>query len=216
MANNPHPAADVWAVTKTCILAFIALVGILIILTSVAYFPPTFDFGFLKGREAYFYSWYAVAFYIHVISSPITLFLGMVQSVSWVRKRHLRLHRALGKAYVLVVLLLAAPSGLAMSIKADRDSLAVVGFATLAVATEVATWLGFVAAKRGSIAKHQQWMTRSYLLICSAVLLRFIAALTNQFELGLTYGAMAWLSWVPSLVVYEVVLAAQRVSAAGK
>lgn len=216
MANNSHPAADIWAVTKTCILAFIALVGILIVLTSVGYFPPTFDFGFLKGREAYFYSWYAVAFYIHVISSPITLFLGMVQSVTWVRKRHLTLHRGLGKAYVLLVLFFAAPSGLAMSIKADRDPLAVVGFATLAVATGVTTWLGFIAAKRGGIAKHQQWMTRSYLLICSAVLLRFIAALTNQFELGLTYGAMAWLSWVPSLLVYEVVLQAQRMRGAGR
>jgi uncharacterized membrane protein len=94
--------------------------------------------------------------------------------VTWVRKRHLKLHRALGKAYVLLVLFFAAPSGLAMSIKADRDPLAVVGFAALAVATGVTTWLGFIAAKGGRIAKHQQWMTRSYLLICSAVLLRFI------------------------------------------
>ena len=210
MLNNPNPITTIWTVTKACILAFVAVVGILIILTSVAYFPPTFDYGFLRGRESYFFSWYAVAFYIHVISSPTTLFLGMVQSLAWVRNRYLKLHQSLGYAYVLLVILFAAPSGLAMSIKADGDGTAVVGFATLAVATVFATWQGFTAARRGRIVQHRQWMTRSYLLICSAVLLRFIAALTNHFELGITYGAMAWLSWVPSLVVYEVVLCAQR------
>ena len=76
--------ANVWTVTKTCILAFVAVVGILIILTSVAYFPPTFAYGFLRGRQEYFYSWYAVVFYIHVISSPVALFLGMVVGgVGW-------------------------------------------------------------------------------------------------------------------------------------
>ncbi len=197
--------ANVWTVTKTCILAFVAVVGILIILTSAAYFPPTFEFGFLRGRESYFYSWYAIAFYIHVISSPATLFLGIVQSSDWVRTRYLKLHRSIGYAYVLLVIVFAAPSGLAMSIKADGDRWAVVGFATLAVATWFATWWGFRAARRGLIVMHRQWMTRSYLLICSAVLLRFIAALTNHFELGISYGMMAWLSWVPSLVVYEIV-----------
>ena len=195
--------ASVWTVTKTCILAFVAVVGILIILTSVAYFPATFEFGFLQGRESYFYSWYAVVFYVHVISSPITLFLGMVQSIDWVRKRYLKLHRSLGYAYVLLVIVFAAPSGLAMSIKAGGGNIAVIGFAALALATGFTTWRGYDAARQGQFVKHQQWMTRSYLLICSAVLLRFIAALTNQFDLKITYGAMAWLSWLPSLVIYE-------------
>jgi uncharacterized membrane protein len=209
MLSDPNPTANLWVTTKTCILAFVAVVGVLIILTSVAYFPPRFDYGFLAGRESYFFSWYAVAFYVHVISSPITLFLGMVQSVTWIRERYRKLHRTCGQAYVLIVLLLAAPSGLAMSIKADGDWVAVVGFATLAVATGFTTWQGFTAARARQFAKHQRWMTRSYLLICSAVALRFIAVLTNQFELGLTYSMMAWLSWLPSLVVYEVVLQAQ-------
>jgi uncharacterized membrane protein len=206
MFTDPNPMAAVWIVTKTCILTFVAVVGILIILTSLAYFPPSFKAGFLLGRESYFYSWYAVVFYIHVISSPISLFLGMLQSIEWVRNHFLKLHRRLGYAYVLLVLVLAAPSGLAMSIKAGGGSIAAIGFAALAIATGLATWQGFIAARQGQFAKHRQWMTRSYLLICSAVLLRFIAALTNQFELGITYGAMAWLSWLPSLVVYEIIL----------
>ena len=206
MSTDPNPAAVLRTVTKTCILSFVALVGILIVLTSFAYFPPKFSSGFLQGREGYFYSWYAVAFYLHVISSPLALFLGMLQSIENVRKSNPNFHRSVGYAYVLIVLGFATPSGLAMSIKADGGGVAVVGFVALAIATGCATWRGFSAAKHGRFVKHRQWMTRSYLLICSAVLLRFLATLTNQFELNINYAAMAWLSWLPSLMIYEVLI----------
>ena len=200
-----------WAVTKTCILSFISLVGGFIVLTSFAYFPPQFDFGFLIGRQSYFYSWYAVAFYTHVISSPIVLFLGVAQSIDWLRNRSRRVHRTFGYVYTIAVLLFAAPSGLAMSIKASGGVSAATAFALLAISTSVATWQGFRWARRGDFVKHQQWMTRSYLLICSAVLLRFFAAVAARFELDfLTYGEMAWLSWLPSLLIYEAILRWKR------
>ena len=200
-----------WTVTKTCILSFIALVGGLIVLTSFVYFPPRFDFGFLVGRQSYFYSWYAVAFYTHVISSPIALFLGLAQSIHWLRNRSRRVHRTLGYCYVIAVLLFAAPSGFVMSFKANGGVSATTAFALLAIWTSFATWRGFGWARCGDFVKHQQWMTRSYLLICSAVLLRFIAALAAQFELDfITYGEMAWLSWLPSLLIYEVILRWKR------
>ena len=209
MLTNPNPVAILWTVTKTCSLSLIALVGILIALTSLAYFPPKFSFGFLRGREAYFYSWYAIAFYVHVITSPLALFLGMMQSIERIRNRNPKVHRSFGYVYVLMVLVFATPSGLAMSIKADGGTGAVIGFAALALATAFTTWRGFSEARRGRIVRHRQWMTRSYLLICSAVLLRFMATLTNQFELNITYGAMAWLSWLPSLMIYEILISRQ-------
>jgi len=200
-----------WTVTKTCILSFIALFGGLIVLTSFAYFPPQFDFGFLIGRQSYFYSWYAVAFYAHVISSPIVLFLGLAQSIAWLRNRSRRVHRMIGYGYTVAVLLFAVPSGLAMSVKANGGVSAATAFALLAIWTSVATWQGFRWARRGDFVKHQQWMTRSYLLICSAVLLRLFAAVAARFELDfVTYSAMAWLSWLPSLLIYEAILRWKR------
>ncbi len=210
-AQQKQTIACFWTVTKTCILSFIALVGGLIVLTSTAYFPPQFEFGFLIGRQSYFYSWYAVVFYTHVISSPIALFLGLVQSIDWMRNRSRRVHRIFGYGYTIAVLLFAAPSGFAMSVKANGGVSAATAFALLAIWTSVATWRGFRWARRGDFVKHRQWMTRSYLLICSAVLLRFIAAVAAQFELDfLTYGEMAWLSWLPSLLIYEVILRRKR------
>lgn len=199
-----HRFRLIQAVIKACVLSLTALVGTLIALTSLNYFPAQFESGFLHQREAYFYSWYAVAFYTHVISAPIALFTGLLQSIHWLRNRSLKLHRSLGKIYVFTVLLFAVPSGLAMALKADGTSIAVVGFATLALATGWSTWLGYRHARLHDIPGHRKWMTRSYVLICSAVTLRFLAAVTNEFELPIKYDAMAWLNWLPQLLAYEI------------
>ncbi len=210
MATNPKISTEIWSVTKASILAVVGIVGTLIVLTSIAYFPPNFQFGFLQGRESYFYSWYSAAFYTHVIASPLALFVGGVQSVNWLRIRYQRLHQRLGYVYVVTVLGFTAPSGLAMAIKANGGALAITGFATLACATWFTTWQGVAFARAGKLSKHRRWMTRSYLLICSAVVLRFIAALTNRFHLGISYDVMAWLSFVPSLVIYESAIASRQ------
>ena len=196
--------ADLPRVAKCCALLFVAFISCLIALSAIKYFPAQFEFGFLVGRESYFYSWYAVAFYVHVVSSPVAIGIGTLQSISWLRRRRIAWHRRLGNVYVLLVLLLATPSGLAMAFRANEAG-AVMAFATLAVATFGSTWAGYRAAVAGRIREHGQWMTRSYLLMCSAVLLRFFAAIVNAFELyWISYSALAWLSWLPSLLIYEI------------
>ncbi len=205
MVTERDPSrAILWLTTKTCILAFVGLVGALIIASSVHYFPPQFEFGFLVGREAYFYSWYAVAFYAHVISAPIPLFAGLIQSSTAIRRRFPHFHRKVGYLYAMTVLLLVVPSGLVMSFKAPGGAASILGFASLSVVTGATTWLGLTSARQGRYSQHRRWMTRSYLLICSAVMLRFVAALTHSLGLEFVpYAAMAWLSWLPALIVYE-------------
>jgi len=42
-------------------------------------------------------------------------------------------------------------------------------------------------------------------------MLRFLAVFVNTFELSwVSYGALAWLNWLPSLVIYEVVLRSRK------
>ena len=195
--------ADVPRVTKFCALSFVIAVSILIVLSSIKYFPAQFDYGFLVGRESYFYSWYAVAFYIHVVSAPLAIAIGTLQSITALREYRPTLHRRFGYAYTILVLTFAAPSGLAMAMKANEAS-AAIAFAELAVSTFACTWFGYRAATKRDFRKHRQWMTRSYLLMCSAIILRFLAAIVNTFELyWISYSTLAWLSWLPSLIIYE-------------
>jgi hypothetical protein len=88
------------------------------------------------------------------------------------------------------------------------------GFGGLAVALLSTTAIGLAKIRARDVTAHRQWMLRSYALIFGAVTLRleapFLAQAFGDFESA--YRAIAWISWVPNLIVAEVYL---RVTSAG-
>ena len=163
------------------------LAGLLVAQTVVAvllsfpdYFPPNFRSDFLLGRGDYFYGAYAWAFYAHVLSGPVTLVLGMVLMSSRFRVRWPAWHRVFGRAQVMCVLLLLAPSGFWMAWY-SAGVVAAVGFATLAVATAATAAMGWCSALTRRFAEHRIWMQRCYVLLCSAVVIRVIGGASNVF-----------------------------------
>jgi hypothetical protein len=92
-----------------------------------------------------------------------------------------------------VVLLVLVPSGLVMSAFAATGVVAGLGFATLAVATAACAVLGWRAAMQRRFAAHEAWMTRLFILLCSAVVLRLIAgmAFLARFDANWLYPVSA-------------------------
>ncbi|GAA5505731.1 DUF2306 domain-containing protein [Novipirellula caenicola] len=196
----------------TTVLAWVSAIavlwtGLLILKAYPFYFPPNFEIGFLRGRESYFYGLYAAAFFLHIVTTPLVLVLGLLQLNHRIRVRWPALHRRMGKTYVGLVLACVAPSGLIMSLRAPYGYGAISGFAVLSVATWIATMLGWKRAASGRFDSHRQWMWRSYLLICSAVLLRILAVLATDLQLtaSTAYPIAAWASWLPSLAIFELI-----------
>jgi hypothetical protein len=186
------------------------LVGLLIVKVTISvllgyrdYFPPNFDSDFLWGREAYFWGAYRYAFYAHIASGPLSLLLGLVLVSDRVRTRHPTLHRSLGKIQASIVLLALAPSGLWMAFYAAPAAAA--GFGTLAVATGACVALGWRGAVQRRFADHRRWMSRCFLLLCSAVVLRLIGGLMTVTNVGSTwtYFVAAWVSWLAPLALLE-------------
>lgn len=173
------------------------------------YFPPNFDSDFLLGREAYFGGGYRVAFYAHILAGPLTLLLGLLLVSDRLRMRFPRLHRSLGKGQGLLVLLALVPSGLWMAFYAGTV-VAATGFAALAVATGACVAIGWWAAVRRRFEAHRRWMWRTFLLLCSAVVLRLIGGLASVTGIGgeWSYPVAAWAIWLLPLAAYEVYLRA--------
>ncbi|WP_442505970.1 DUF2306 domain-containing protein [Novipirellula sp. SH528] len=181
--------------------------GLLILKAYPFYFPPNFDLGFLRGRELYFHGIYGIAFYSHIVTTPLCLVFGLFQFNRRMRTRWPALHRQMGKVYVGLVLACVAPSGLVMAMRAPHGYVAISGFAVLSVATWIATLMGWKRAVGGRMQSHMRWMWRSYLLICSAVLLRILSVAATDLHLtaATAYPIAAWASWLPSLVVFETI-----------
>ena len=59
---------------------------------------------------------------------------------------------------------------------------------------------------RREFEKHRLWMCRSYVLLCSAILLRLIggAFVIAGIEGEWTYRIAAWVSWLVPLGIFEL------------
>lgn len=60
--------------------------------------------------------------------------------------------------------------------------------------------------RRGDIATHRQWMMRNFALTFAAVTLHiYLNILTGPLEISFAeaYASVAWISWVPNLLIVE-------------
>ena len=105
------------------------------------------------------------------------------------------------------MLLVVAPSGLWMAWYAAMGPVAGVGFALLAIATGLSVALGWRAAVMRRFDVHRRWMLRSFVLLCSAVVIRVNGGigLVAGIEAEWFYVQTAWTSWLVPLLVWELV-----------
>jgi hypothetical protein len=171
-----------------------------------AYFPPDFQADFLLGRATYFWGPYAWAFYVHLFVGPATLLVGMLLMSDRFRRFAPRWHRGLGRCQIAGILLFLVPSGLWMAWYAVSGAVAGTGLAALALATAACAFLGWWAAVARRFNEHRIWMWRTYLLLCSAVVIRVVGGLAAvcQVDPPWLYPLSAWGSWLVPLVVFEV------------
>lgn len=187
-------------------IALIVKVTVSVVLRYRYYLPPDFGSDFLRGREGYFFGRYQWAFYAHIASGPFTLIVGLIQLNDRFRRRFAHWHRRLGKFQIANVLLVVAPSGAWLALRAETGALAGTAFGLLAAATAVTAWLGWKSAVRRQFVEHSRWMLRCYVLLCSAVVVRVIGGALVVAGIGddWTYPLAAWLSLLLPLAVFEV------------
>lgn len=141
------------------------------------------------------------AFYAHIILGGLALFIGWRQFGSSFRNRHLRLHRIIGKLYVISVII-SSISGIYMGFYANGGFISAAGFISLGVIWLSVSLSAIVQIRKGGVIQHQQLMTYSYACTFAAVTLRLwyplLIAMTK--DPADSYLVVAWLCWVPNLI----------------
>lgn len=142
---------------------------------------------------------------LHITCGMVTLVAGPLQFVPRIRERYRQVHREAGMAYVAAVMvggtaaLLLAPfsyGGLGTHL----------AFGELAAGWLGTTLMAVIAIRRRDVVAHQRWMIRSYALTLGAVMLRIWMPLgvIAGIPFEVAYPVVAWLAWVPNLLVAEV------------
>jgi len=148
-----------------------------------------------------------IAFFAHVLFAPLALALVPFQLWQGLRDRRPHAHRALGRIYGLAILISGA-GGLWLAVNTQAGPVAALGFGLLAVLWLGVTGWGITLAMRGDRMAHRRWMIRSIALTLAAVTLRIQipASMMLDIDFDTAYPAIAWLCWVPNLIIAELVL----------
>jgi uncharacterized membrane protein len=176
-------------------------------------FNPDAAFLQIKQTEVNTVSPYLFIFYVHVCTAIFTLLAGFTQFNTRILKHQPRFHRTVGKLYVLVVLFFAAPSGFFIGLFANGGFYSKASFVILSILWFYFTLKGFLSIKKREIAAHKAFMLRSYALAFSAITLRLwkviLVYLFHPAPMDL-YQIIAWLGWIPNLLLIEYFIFKQK------
>lgn len=188
--------------------ALVLFVGGMIALRSTDAFTMGSSSGYLKavgriGREP----WFQTGFFLHVITASPVLLIGWLQLSPRLRTAAPRWHRNLGKAYVLLVLVAAAPGGLVLAFGAAGGLAGKLCFWSMSLLWFLFTLRAWLRVRKGDYAGHEADMLRSYALAFGAVALRlwmFVIGGLLGWRTPEAYAFCAWMSWVPNLLAAEL------------
>jgi hypothetical protein len=143
---------------------------------------------------------------VHAAGAGTALLVVAFQLLPALR-RHRTFHRWLGRVYGTAVIV-SGSAGLALSIGTTAGPVAGLGFGLLAVIWLYVTAQGWLTARARRFDEHRRWMIRSFSLTFGAVTLRLYMPLAGVMGLDMAqaYVAIAWLAWVPNLMIAELYL----------
>jgi hypothetical protein len=149
-------------------------------------------------------------FFLHVFTSPLVLLAGALQFNSHLINNRPLIHRYLGLSYLIIVLFISGPGAFVMGIYANGGAPAKVSFVFLTTLWLIFTALAWYYAKRKRYIVHAEFMIRGYALTLSAITLRIYGIVINHYHFGLKpvdkYIIVAWLSWVPNIIIAEMII----------
>jgi len=140
----------------------------------------------------------------HVYGGGIALLLGPFQLSDKLRARNLQLHRWLGRVYLAGVLA-SGLAGLYSATVTFGGLPSNIGFGLLAVLWLWSGSMALLRIRQGDKLLHKKWMIRNYALTYAAVSLRLFLPLmlANGITFEAAYQTIAWVCWVPNLVLAE-------------
>jgi hypothetical protein len=149
---------------------------------------------------------------VHATGAAVALLVGPLQFLAPIRLRRPAIHRWTGRLYVAGCGV-GGVAGLVLAAGASTGWVSSAGFGLLAAALLVTTARGWRLARNARYREHREWMIRSFALLFGAVTLRIYLPLAMALP-GVAfedaYRAIAFISWVPNVLVAELIVRGTR------
>ncbi|GAA4250559.1 DUF2306 domain-containing protein [Dactylosporangium darangshiense] len=198
-------------------LLLVVAVGFGLVLT-LPYLSLDVDDSRLEVRDGLQYA----VLVAHIFTAAVALVLGPLQFMPKVRARR-RLHRVLGRTYLLAGVLPSAVATIPVAVWSGRP-VTQIGLTTAGVLWLITGGLAYRAARRRDFTAHRAWMMRNYALTFLAVTSRILVPLLLLVQIpfgGAEAGAIGerapsmipigqTLGWIINLIVVEILIRRDR------
>lgn len=182
----------------------VAFLSVCIGLYPIIYFVIDRKFGLLSSKSPEVLNDFVwnTGFYGHIIFGGLALLIGWLQFSEKLRKKNIKVHRNIGKVYMIAVLISGICS-IYIGFYATGGLISASGFISLGIFWLVTTVWAYRSVKNKNIDRHQRLMIYSYAACFAAVTLRiWLPILTSVIgDFVPAYRIVAWLCWVPNIVV---------------
>lgn len=179
-------------------MLFLAL---LLFVTASRYLSMDPDVYFSEQREVYVAN--PIPLLMHIAGSMLATILGPFQFLRKTRTgRYLKIHRWLGRVYLLGVLF-GGVGGAYMGTIAYGGPIARLGLMIIAALWLVSGFMAYINSRNKKIEQHRQWMVINYAITFAGVTLRLWQVIFGIIGLDFLTGyiIVTWLSWIPNLLV---------------
>lgn len=141
----------------------------------------------------------------HAVAASLALLLGPFQFLDGLRSRFPRAHRISGYLYLSAGVGVGGVAGVLLARHSFGGVVSHLGFGMLGCLWLFTGAMAVVAARRRRIEDHRVWMIRNFALSLAAVTLRLYlpASAVAGVPFEDFYPAVAWLCWVPNLILAE-------------
>jgi uncharacterized membrane protein len=189
------------------VMTFLAALVFLVAGRYLALDPDSF---FPEQKAVYMA--HTTALLMHIAGAMLAVIIGPFQFLPRSRSRRLlNVHRWLGRTYLIAVLV-GGLGGLYMAPLSYGGLPTHLGFASLGILWLFSGWKAYRHIRHKEIEPHREWMMRNYALTFAGVMLRLWMPLltTIGFEFLPSYLVVAWLCWVPNLLMAEWMIRRRR------
>ena len=192
---------------KTLTIILLVLVAIYFVIDRAL--PYMLNFNIEQYHDYYWPNkWWLVG---HLFGGSLALIIGPFQFSTPFRNKFLKLHRNLGKVFIIAIIL-GALSALYMSVYvAPQENISwSISLFVMALVWLVSVLMAYRAIRLRRLQQHREWMIRTYVITLGFVLFRVLNENSFIREVMPTFEergpACIWLSWVVPLFIAEVVL----------
>jgi len=149
----------------------------------------------------------------HISGGTLALLCGPWQFWTGFRARYLNLHRAMGKVFLLGVLM-GSIGAFRMSVDSAFGWAFGVALFVLATAWLTAGTMAYYAIRNRRIEVHKVWMFRAYIITFGFVMFRILSdysPLSHVRPVGERIVTIAWVCWTVPLLIAEVAMQLRKI-----